>query len=164
MTMITLRPVKTLDDGFLRDVYASTRADELALVPWNAEEKASFIEMQFRAQTADYEARFPGSEHSIILVDNTPVGRIWVGRWDDEIRLLDIAILTEQRNQNTGRVLIERLIEEARQSATPLRHSVSKTNEAAIRFYERLGFCVQEDFETYVLMEWTAEVASPKPD
>jgi ribosomal protein S18 acetylase RimI-like enzyme len=27
-------------------------------------------------------------------------------------------------------------------------------NDGALRFYERLGFTVVEDFETYVLMEW----------
>lgn len=154
-SLIELRPVVAYDDAFLLRVYASTRADELAQVPWSDEQKREFVEMQYRAQTADYQERFPGTDHSIIVVDGVPVGRIWVGRWDDEIRLLDITILPDRRDRGTGGVLLAELIDEARTAGKPLRHSVFKSNEAALRFYRRLGFEVLEDFEIYVLMEWT---------
>ena len=152
--MIDLRPVTAADDAFLLSVYSSTRAEEMALVGWPDERKRGFLEMQFRAQTTDYHARFPESDHSIIDVDGVAVGRMWVGRWNDEIRLLDIAILPEHRNRGTGQALLESLIEEARIDGTPLRHSVFKDNDRALRFYGRLGFEVSEDFDTYVLMEW----------
>lgn len=151
---ITLRAVTPEDEEFLFRVYAGTRAAEMALVPWSDEEKQRFLEMQFTAQQADYTTRFPDAEHAVILVDGEPHGRIWVHRRPDEIRLLDIALLPEHRNRGTGRVLLERLIADAGESGTPLRHSVYKTNEGALRFYRLLGFEVVEDFETYVLMEW----------
>ena len=44
--VIELRPVEATDDAFLRDVYASTRATEMAMVPWSDEEKAAFLDMQ----------------------------------------------------------------------------------------------------------------------
>ena len=154
--MIELRPVEATDDAFLRDVYASTRATEMAMVPWSDEEKAAFLDMQFTAQTTDYTERFPDSQHSIITLAGDAVGRIWVDRAEDEIRLMDIALLPESRNGGTGTVLLRRLQREARQAAKPLRHSVFKANVDALRFYDRLGFEVVEDFETYVLMEWTA--------
>ena len=152
---IDLRPVESGDRDFLVRVYAGTRQEEMALVPWSDEEKRQFVESQFDAQSADYEARFAGSEHSVILADGIPVGRMWVGKWDDEFRLLDIAILPERRNKGIGRRLVESLIEEAAAAGAPLRHSVYKTNAEALRFYERLGFSVVQDFETYVLMEWS---------
>ena len=152
--MITLRPVGPEDETFLREVYASTRADEMAQVPWSDEEKRAFLDMQFTAQKTDYAARFPKSEHSLIIVDGMAVGRIWVDRSDEEIRLIDIALLTEERGKRTGTKLLEGLQMEARQAPKPLCHSVYKTNTPALRFYERLGFEVVEDFEMYVLMEW----------
>jgi ribosomal protein S18 acetylase RimI-like enzyme len=151
---ITLRPALPQDRAFLFQVYAGTREAELAQTGWTAEQRQAFLEMQFTAQQTDYTARFPDAEHTIILVDGNPVGRIWVGRWEDEIRLLDIALLPWRRNAGTGTVLLKRLQREAEEAGKPLRHSVYKMNEAALRFYERLGFTVIEDFETYVLMEW----------
>lgn len=151
---ISLRPVRPDDRAFLFRVYASTREDELAATDWDGAQKHAFLEMQFSAQQADYARRFPDAEHTIVLVDREPVGRLWVAQWDDEIRLLDIALLSERRNAGTGTVLLGRLQAEAARAGKPLRHSVYKMNEAALRFYRRLGFTVIEDFETYVLMEW----------
>lgn len=156
---IALRPVEPEDTDFLRGVYAATR-DDVAALPWPAEHKTAFLAMQFEAQRSDYEARFPNAEHSIILLDGEPLGRIWVDRSATEIRLLDIAILPQHRNRGTGRVLLERLIAEATGARKPLRHSVRKENTEAGRFYERLGFVVVEDFDLYVLMEWQA---GPRP-
>ena len=153
--MITLRPSIPEDEAFLRCLYASTRAAEMAVVPWSDEEKQSFLDMQFTAQRSDYANRFPESEHSIILLDDEPIGRIWVNRTDREVRLIDIALVPERRGHGTGTMLLEGLQEQAREAGRPLRHSVYKTNVDALRFYQRLGFEVVEDFETYVLMEWT---------
>lgn len=157
MTTIELRAVRPGDDAFLEAVYAGTREEEMALVPWTEEEKSEFLAFQYRAQAESYTTRFPNSEHSIILVDGEPAGRVWVDEWDDEIRLLDIAILPEFRSRGAGGILLERLQQRARDSRKALRHSVHISNEAAIRFYRRAGFTIvaDYDFETHYLMEWT---------
>ena len=151
---ISLRPVRQLDQPLLLRIYASTREDEMAMVPWNEDEKQSFLQMQFTAQTTDYESRFPDSEHSIIVADEEDAGRIWIDRRPDEIRLLDITVLPKFRNGGVGKLMLEQLQAEAAASATALRHSVFNTNLDALRLYERMDFVVVEDFETYVLMEW----------
>lgn len=151
---LTLRPVTVADRDFLLRVYEGTREDTL-VAPWSEEERSRFVEMQFEAQSSDYDRRFPDSDHSVLLVAGEPVGRMWVGRWPDQLRLLDIALLPEHRNQGIGTIAIRRLQEDAAVAGLPLRHSVFKDNEAGLRFYERLGFEVVEDFEMYVLMEWT---------
>ena len=126
----------------------------MAMVPWNEDEKQSFLNMQFTAQTTDYESRFPDSEHSIIVADGEDAGRIWIDRRPDEIRLLDITVLPKFRNGGVGKLMLEQLQAEATASATALRHSVFNTNQDALQLYERMDFVVVEDFETYVLMEW----------
>jgi ribosomal protein S18 acetylase RimI-like enzyme len=146
--------VTAADREFLLRVYADSRDDVQAL-PWPEAERRRFIEMQFEAQQLDYGRRFPDSDHSILLVDGERVGRLWVGRWPDELRLLDIALLVERRNQGIGTIVVRRLQDSAVSARLPLRHSVFKTNTGALRFYGRLGFEVVEDFDMYVLMEWT---------
>jgi len=151
---ITLRKVKTLDQALLFRIYSATRHDEMAVVPWDDEQKHQFLTMQFNAQQNDYLNRFPDAEHSIIVADGQDVGRVWIDRRDDEIRLLDIAVLPNHRNAGIGQIMLKRLQTEAGLTGAALRHSVYTTNDAALRLYERLGFVVVEDFDTHVLMEW----------
>jgi ribosomal protein S18 acetylase RimI-like enzyme len=159
MKVVTLRPAQAEDTGFLLRVYASTRSQEMALTGWTDEEKQAFCAMQFDAQRTDYIARFPGAVQSIVLEGGKPAGQTWVYRSDEEIRLLDIALLPERRNSGTGAILLLQLQDEARRAGKPLRHSVYKDNEDALRFYRRLGFAVVADFEAYCLMEWNPGAA-----
>ncbi|MFL6211691.1 MAG: GNAT family N-acetyltransferase [Pyrinomonadaceae bacterium] len=151
--VVSLRPVCSDDEEFLLAVYASTRADELAQVPWSEEQKAAFVRMQFDAQRRDYDARFPDAEYDVLLLDARPVGRLWLGRDDEQIRLLDIALLPEAQNRGVGSAILARLIEETRQTGKILRHMVFVLNPDAQRFYERLGFRVFEEVGAYRHME-----------
>jgi ribosomal protein S18 acetylase RimI-like enzyme len=153
---VTIRPVQSSDESFLRRVYASSRAEELAQTGWSEEEKQSFLQLQFTAQWQDYSNRFPDAEQSIVLYEGNPTGRIWVNRSNEEIRLLDITLLPEFRNSGIGAVLLQRLQDEARALVIPLRHAVYKDNLIAIHFYQNLGFTIIEDLATYYIMEWTS--------
>lgn len=157
-TAVDLRPAEPSDEAFLIAVFAGTRADEMAVVPWTDSEKREFLEFQYKAQTHSYTTRFPGSRHSIVLIDGEPAGRIWTAESEDEIRVLDIAILPKFRNRGAGTILLTRLQDDACASGKAIRHSVEINNEAAIRLYERLGFMIVPDYEfaTHHLMEWIA--------
>ncbi|MDQ3919756.1 MAG: GNAT family N-acetyltransferase [Acidobacteriota bacterium] len=151
---VELRPAAPEDYEFLLEVYASTRADELAQVPWDDATKRAFCRQQYDAQKADYDARFPAARYDVILLDGRPAGRIWVERDDGEIRLLDIALLPWAQRRGVGSSLVGELIEEARASGRRLRHMVFMYNEGARRLYERLGFVVFEEQGAYLHMEW----------
>jgi ribosomal protein S18 acetylase RimI-like enzyme len=137
---VELRPVAPEDDEFLLAVYASTRAAEMALVDWSDDVKRVFLKSQSDAQRADYESNYPRADYSVVLVDGQAAGRLWVARTDEEIHLLDIAVLPEFQNRGVGTTLFGRLIEESEQTGVPLRHTVFVFNPGATRFYERLGF------------------------
>ena len=151
---LTLREVAADDDDFLLVVYGSTRAEELAPVPWSPEQKQAFLTMQFNAKRSDYQQRYPDAEYDVILMDQQPVGRLWIGRDENQIRLLDIALLPEAQNKGVGTALLRNLIAEATESRKPLRHMVFVYNSNADRFYERLGFKMIEDLGAYKHMEY----------
>ncbi len=152
---VTLRPVIADDQQFLLRVYASTRAEELAAVPWAQQQKDVFVEMQFHLQREGYAQQFPGADHSIILLDDSPAGRIMVDRTRaSEIRGVDIAILPEYRKLGVGSYLIANLLDEARTAGLPFRIQVEKFNSAAIRLYEGMAFVKTGESFTHIAMEW----------
>ena len=151
---VVLRPVEPTDQPFLLRLYGISREKELAQVEWVEGQKELFLSWQFELQLREYESRFPGSRHDVIVVDGSNAGRMWVGADDAQVRLLDIAILPEFQNRGVGTALLKQLIEEVRPSTKRLRHMVFVYNDDAHRFYERLGFVVIEDLGGYKHMEW----------
>lgn len=154
---MTLRPVTADDDQFLLSVYDSTRAEELAQAEWAEGQREAFLKWQFDLQRREYDTRFPDAEYNVIMIDNQPAGRIWIGRTDEQIRLLDIALLPQFQNRGVGTVLIRNLIDEAKMTGKRLRHMVFVLNNDAHRFYERFGFVVIEDLGGYKHMEWKSQ-------
>jgi hypothetical protein len=64
---ITLRPATAADDEFILACYASTRAQEMAQVPWNEEQKEAFVRMQYVAQKQHYAAEWPRASHDVSM-------------------------------------------------------------------------------------------------
>jgi ribosomal protein S18 acetylase RimI-like enzyme len=150
---ITLRPVSPADEPFLREVYSSTRTEELAPVPWDDEQKAAFLRMQFDAQHRYYHEVYPNGAFDVILIEGQPAGRLYVNRGPDEINIIDIAILPAYRNRRIGSHLIGALQTEAALARKPLRIHVERFNPA-LRLYERLGFQQIADRGVYLYLEW----------
>lgn len=153
IAMISLRPIKPEDDSFLASLYASTRAEELAVTGWSEEDKALFCRRQFDAQTAHYVEKYAGASLQIIERAGVPVGRLYVARWEREIRIMDIALLPEHRGSGIGTKLLRELQDEARSAGKSLTIHVERFNPA-LRLYERLGFRQIEDKGVYLLMSW----------
>lgn len=158
---VELRRVAPEDEEFLLDVYASTRADEMALVPWGEDLKRAFLRSQLAAQRRDYEGRFPAADYSVILVRGERAGRLWVARTPEQIRLLDIALLPRFQRRGVGRLLLAQLIEESERARLPLRHMVFQSNTDGMRFYERLGFARGGAAGAYIEMERKPALQSP---
>jgi GNAT superfamily N-acetyltransferase len=152
---LTFRPAVAADDGFLFQLYASTRADELAPLGWNAAQRDTFLRGQFTAQRAHYRATFPQAKHSIVLLGKVIVGAWMVDRTPEEVRLVDLALLPQYRGHGIGTRLVRSLIDEARTAQRPLRLHVLKHSPAA-RLYNGLGFTPTGENGLYLKMEWRA--------
>jgi ribosomal protein S18 acetylase RimI-like enzyme len=156
-----LRPIASDDAELLLRIYASTRAEELAPVPWNEAQKAAFLRQQFEAQHAHYQQHYAGASFDLVLVDGQPVGRLYVARWPREIRLVDVALLPAWRGRGLGSALLGDLIAESRRCGKPLTIHVEHQNPA-LRLYERLGFERREDRGVYLFLERPPEAPAER--
>jgi ribosomal protein S18 acetylase RimI-like enzyme len=155
LATLSLRSERPGDEPFLREVYGSTRQEELEASGLPVEMRAAFLDLQFKAQQQGYRSAFPQAEFHVILLDNQPVGRLAVHRAAGELRLIDIALLPEHRNQGIGTTLIQKLSTEAAAAGQPLRLSVVK-GQRAVHLYQRLGFAKTGESDWRDLMEWRA--------
>ena len=153
---LRLRPLTPEDTSFLARVYASSRAEELALTSWSEEQKEIFCRRQFDAQAAYYAANYPDALFQVIERDGEPVGRLYVARWEKEIRIVDITLLPEFRGSGIGTKLLRDLQDEARGAGKSLTIHVERFNRA-LTLYQRLGFRQVEDKGVYLLMRWGAD-------
>jgi ribosomal protein S18 acetylase RimI-like enzyme len=153
---LSFRPITDADLPFLYEVYASTRTEELAPVPWSEAQKAAFLTMQFRAQHSDYERNYSGADRLVAMREDEPAGRLYLERGARAHEVIDIALLPEHRGQGLGSAIMRDLMDEAACAGKLLSIHVEKFNPA-LHLYRRLGFRTVEDRGVYDLMHWTSE-------
>jgi len=149
---IEFRPITEEDIEFLYKLYASTRAEEMAMTGWNEKEVAEFLRMQFNLQHVQYMENYKqNGTFEIIMVNGAPAGRLYVQRKKDDIRIIDIALLPEFRRQGTGARIMKELIAESDRENLPLSLHVEQNNPA-LGLYERLGFEKKDLIGIYFFM------------
>lgn len=141
---LCLRPERPEDDEFLLGLYASTRAEEMSLTNWNADQKREFLRWQFDLQRKHYRLHYADAAFDVVLLESVPIGRMYVLRQAHDIRLMDISLLPEFRRRGIGGRLVQDLLGEAARTHTPVTLHVEPYNPA-VRLYERLGFTVIEE-------------------
>jgi ribosomal protein S18 acetylase RimI-like enzyme len=150
---IALRAEQAEDRPFLEGLYASTRSEEMAMAPWSEEQKRAFLAMQFDMQHRSYRQVYPDARYDVIQRAGEPVGRLYVSRRPEELRILDIALVSEVRGRGIGGALIAELLAEARGARQVVLLSVESNNRACA-LYKRFGFRVYEKTDFYFHMEW----------
>lgn len=157
----TLRPITAADQDFLHRLYATTREDELRQVDWTDEQKAAFVSQQFHAQHQYWQENYTDTSWDLVLRDGEPIGRLYVARWANEIRIVDIALMPAHRGGGTGTRLIRQIFAEGDASGRKVSIHVEIFNPAR-RLYERLGFVQAAERGVYLLME-RPPAAAPAP-
>lgn len=151
------RPVKfeggANDLDFLRELFASTRREEMAPSGWPQEQIEAFLLQQFEAQHSYYQEHFSSTDFDLILSsEKKPIGRLYLDERDDEFRIIDIALLPEARGKGTGSAILQSIIDRAFAVGKAVRIHVEQNNPA-MRLYSRLGFKMVEEQGVYHLME-----------
>jgi GNAT superfamily N-acetyltransferase len=150
---ITLRLVQDSDDEFLLKVYGSTRKQELAQVPWTAEQKQQFVRMQWEAQKSHYAAQYPHATHEIICLENGAAGRLYLDRSGEKFHILDITLLPEHRNRGAGSFLLGQIMAEAKEAGKPVSIFVETFNPS-LRLFQRLGFTAIQQEGFHLLLQY----------
>jgi hypothetical protein len=91
-----------------------------------------------------------------------PGAGLYVARWPDAIRIMDIALLPAFHGRGVGTHLLGDLQSEASAAGRPLRIHVERFNPA-LNLYARLGFHLVEDRGVYLFLEWPPDGASSPP-
>ncbi len=152
---IHLRPITPEDADLLCRIYASTRTEELSVLPWTQAQKDAFLRMQFEAQHAHYQKHYADADFLVVMRGEVPAGRLYLHRSARELRIVDIALLPEHRGTGLGRALLEELLQESAVAGRKVSIHVERMNRA-LGLYRRLGFRVAADAGgVYLLMEWT---------
>jgi ribosomal protein S18 acetylase RimI-like enzyme len=159
---VSLRPIGPLDMPFLLALYSSTREEELSRVAWTPMQKEAFLRQQFEAQHTYWRAHYTDTSWDVIELDGKAIGRLYVSRWPDDIRIVDIAILPEHRSRGIGTALINGIFAEGDSSGRKVSIHVEMFNPARA-LYERLGFSVAGEHGVYLRLERPPLAPVPAP-
>lgn len=103
---IALRGEQDADLPWLQDLYASTRSDELARVPWPYATKRAFADQQFALQRTHYRQQFADADFLIVQANGLSIGRLYLHRATAHHTLVDISLLPDWRGKGIGSQLI----------------------------------------------------------
>jgi len=146
-----LRPEEPGDLEFLARLFASTHEEELLITGWTSDQKAAICAQQFHAQMMHYERAYSGAVRNIVLMDETPVGRLYLFQNAGDLRIVDISLLPQYQRLGLGTALIRSVFVQADANGWTVTLHVATFNPAR-RLYERLGFEQAGDDGVYVLM------------
>jgi ribosomal protein S18 acetylase RimI-like enzyme len=159
VAVVSTRPVRLPEDTeLLAAIYRSSRENEIAAFGWTEDEVNAFLKFQFEAQSRYFADCFPNAEHSVVLVEGTPAGRLIVEHSENYVHILDIVLLPSFRRGGAGSELVHQLLDEAEGGGVPVTCQVEAGNEAR-RFWERLGFVARQYNGAYVAMERPCETS-----
>ena len=117
--------------------------------------------MQVAAQRHSYNTNYPDAQRSIILHNGKPAGRVFIDRTDQEIHIVDIALLPEFRGHGIGSALMKTLMNEAAAERKFVRLFVERFNPA-LRWYESMRFTKISESEIYLEMIWRPDISAAK--
>lgn len=152
---LSFRPADATDAAFLLRLYASTRIDELNWLQWTDRQKTAFIDLQARAQQAEYARNYPEAERLIIERQGEPIGRLFLHRSAIGLHVIDMSLLPGVRRRGLGTAILSDVIEGANAIPVPVTIHVEKSNPAA-DLYRRMGFVTVADKGVYNLMQLPA--------
>jgi ribosomal protein S18 acetylase RimI-like enzyme len=149
-----LRAARDTDITWLRDLYASTRSDEMAAVPWPDNVKRSFLDQQFALQHTHYLAHYGSADFMVLENKAGSAGRYYLQRNERDYLIVDISLFPALRGKGVGSLLIQHTQNQARSEQRDVCLHVQQFNSGAQKLYARLGFKVENAENSYISMRW----------
>jgi ribosomal protein S18 acetylase RimI-like enzyme len=157
----TVRPAVPADEPFIRNLHSITLRSQMPFeeAGLSEEQIVAVVNHQLDAQTLHYSVNYPHAEISIIERDGIPVARLIIIEFDDEVRLGDIMVMPEHRNNGICKHVMHTYVALGLATNRPIRLHVEKANWA-VKLYEREKFVTIEDLSSHWLMEYRPEEAA----
>lgn len=158
---VGLRHACDADLPSLAGLYADTRAEEMAALPWPAAVRQAFLDQQFALQHQHYLTHNGGADFLVIEHGGRLIGRYYLDRGEREDLVVDISLLAAWRGRGIGTALLVDSQAQAAAAGRGLWLHVLRWNEAAKRLYGRLGFEPREagSTDTHLVMDWRAPIS-----
>ena len=135
-----LRTASTDDAPLLRQLFADSHCAGWELLALDKASYLQLVEIQLAARQSQYRSAYPGSWEQIIEAAGTAVGSCWLAETDEELRVVDIAVLAEHRRNGVARTVLRQVGADAASRGKPVRLSVWQDNTVAQALYRNLGF------------------------
>ncbi|MBI5255252.1 MAG: GNAT family N-acetyltransferase [Burkholderiales bacterium] len=152
LATITARPADEQDHGFLRELYATTRADEMQATAWPASRRRSFLDQQFEFQHRHYRAHYPDALFLVLLQSGQPIGRLYWRSEPAQGTLIDLSLLPAWRRQGIGTAILRLLTAEADRRGQAIGLHV-EPDSPALSLYHRFGFDVVSDNSVHLQLQ-----------
>ncbi|MFJ4391778.1 GNAT family N-acetyltransferase [Pseudomonas soli] len=156
---VNLRPIVDADRAFLRTLYGTTRAAEMALLPWPQAATDAFLDQQFQAQHDHYQAQFADADFLVIEVAGEPIGRACLLWTDSHVQFIDMALLPAWCGRGIGSRLLGQWLARADERGLSAGLHVTSHNPA-LRLYQRCGFQVVGENGLSLKMSRPASIAA----
>jgi GNAT superfamily N-acetyltransferase len=150
---LSLRPMNASDQAFVESLYRSTR-DDLRMLDAEEDFIEEFIEFQRHAQTRGYGEMFPNAMYFVAEYHHERIGRVVLDFGQNEIRVVDIALIPAARGKGYGGQMIQTVQMAAGKVMAPLVLTVRFDHQRAKQLYTRLGFVAEEAQVPYQRMVW----------
>jgi ribosomal protein S18 acetylase RimI-like enzyme len=157
---IALRHMVDEDLPFIAELFATTRADEMALTGWPEATQRAFLTQQHNAQHHHYRSYYPDAEWLIVERAGKPVGRLYLDRSESALFVIDISLLPSERGSGLGGAIMADMIEAARSEGLDVVLHVERHNRA-INLYRRLGFETVGEMGLYLELRLESGKARP---
>lgn len=153
---ISLRPARAGDEAFLKKLHQAERHWEFAplLQAGAVDTYHKVLAQQYDAHHTVYFRSYDMAKYGLILWCGKPIGRLYLDERENEVRVLDIALMPEYRGAGIGRLVMRGVCAGAARKRLPVQLHVHALNSAAYRFYYRLGFEPVETNHRHIRMRW----------
>ncbi|WP_037362241.1 GNAT family N-acetyltransferase [Nakamurella lactea] len=148
---IRRRMATRYDHDLLRAIFTECASPTFASLPISL--AAALLDAQFRAHRMDRQQNWPDAVDQIIEMHGVPAGRLTLAIRGDNLRILDLGLLTGFRNQGVGGAVLTDLIEEATAHQLNIRGALAKDNRT-LALYLRSGLEVVAETDTHFELEW----------
>lgn len=148
---IRTRPATADDEPFLRELFALTGFAATFGPPSPDPVWSTLLEVQYRARSLSWAARFPLGEDLVVVADGDEVGRVRTAPEGNALRLVDIAVWPRAQRRGIGSAVMADL----QRSAAAVLLEVANDNRIAADWYRRLGFRPERSDAMYTAMRWT---------